>query len=131
MNEGYNVRTYVIIFNWMPSIVTDFNCRTARGAKVGRLRQTLATFYDSSRFEVVEVADVASGDFSEFLQGQYSIGYAVSYCVLDIDGIVHTAYPIVGRPDFDLAVRVRVPICIFMQIVNHHNRPPSKARCMS
>lgn len=57
--------------------------------------------------------------------------FSVSYCVLDVDGIVHTAYPIVGRPDFDLAVRVRVPICIFMHIVNHHNRPPSKARCMS
>ncbi|SJK98679.1 uncharacterized protein ARMOST_01948 [Armillaria ostoyae] len=66
----------------------------ARGKKIDLLNKALSANYSSDRFEVVEVADIASSDLSEHLKG--------------VDGIIHAAAPLPGRVDPETAFRSSV-----------------------
>ncbi|KAK0192981.1 hypothetical protein F5146DRAFT_526612 [Armillaria mellea] len=65
----------------------------ARGPKVDVLKKALSVKY-SKNFEVVEVADVASGDLSQYLKG--------------VDGIIHAAAPLPGRVDPETAFKISI-----------------------
>ncbi|KAK0470373.1 uncharacterized protein EV420DRAFT_1634795 [Desarmillaria tabescens] len=66
----------------------------ARGRKIELLKKALSVNYSRDRFEVVEVRDVCSGDFSRILKG--------------VDGIIHTAAPRPGRASADVALRTAI-----------------------
>ncbi|KAK0203508.1 hypothetical protein DFS33DRAFT_1332036 [Desarmillaria ectypa] len=66
----------------------------ARGKKVDLLNKALSANYSSDRFEVVEVADIASSDLSQHLKG--------------VDGIIHAAAPLPGRADPETAFQSSV-----------------------
>ncbi|KAG5638422.1 hypothetical protein H0H81_012753 [Sphagnurus paluster] len=68
LDRGYNVRATVI-----PS--------SARGRRVAELKESYARFGD--RFQVVDIPDLAVGDFTAALQG--------------VDGLIHAAAPLAGR----------------------------------
>ncbi|KAF8901581.1 hypothetical protein CPB85DRAFT_1439091 [Mucidula mucida] len=68
--------------------------RTARGRKVEGLIKALSADYDASKFEVVDVPDIAAGDLSELVK--------------DVQYIIHTAAPSVGKADFDTCIRTAV-----------------------
>ncbi|KAF9012251.1 NAD(P)-binding protein [Hymenopellis radicata] len=67
---------------------------TARGRKVEGLKKALSADYDTSKFEVVDVPDVAAGDLSQIVK--------------DVQYIIHTAAPVVGRADLDTSIRTAV-----------------------
>jgi hypothetical protein len=67
----------------------NFIRRAARGRKVPLLKKAFEKY---PQFEAVEVADVASGDFSTAFDG--------------VGAIIHTAAPLPGRADGETALKV-------------------------
>ncbi|KAF5365213.1 hypothetical protein D9758_005447 [Tetrapyrgos nigripes] len=61
---------------------------SARGKKVESLKRALSNY---PQFEAVEIADIASGDYSEIFKG--------------VGAIIHTAAPVIGRADKETAFR--------------------------
>ncbi|KAG7448829.1 NAD(P)-binding protein [Guyanagaster necrorhizus] len=66
----------------------------ARGKKIELLKKALSANYSSDRFEVIEVADITSGDLSQYLKG--------------VDGIIHAAAPLPGRVDVETAFKISI-----------------------
>ncbi|KAF5372591.1 hypothetical protein D9758_005160 [Tetrapyrgos nigripes] len=61
---------------------------SARGKKVESLKKALSNY---PQFEAVEIADIASGDYSDNFKG--------------VGAIIHTAAPVIGRADKETAFR--------------------------
>ncbi|KAK0494516.1 hypothetical protein EDD18DRAFT_346067 [Armillaria luteobubalina] len=66
----------------------------ARGGKVELLKKALSVNYNSDQFEVVEISDISSGDYSQHLKG--------------VQAIIHAAAPLSGRTDPETAFRSTV-----------------------
>ncbi|KAK0474180.1 hypothetical protein IW261DRAFT_568200 [Armillaria novae-zelandiae] len=64
----------------------------ARGCKVELLKKALSVNYSNDKFEVVEISDISSGDYSQHLKG--------------VKAIIHAAAPLSGRTDPETAFRV-------------------------
>nr|GAT49312.1 predicted protein [Mycena chlorophos] len=65
---------------------------SARGRKVAQVQATFAPY--GAQFEAVEIADVASSDYTQALKG--------------VGAILHTAAPVPGRGDFETAFKTSV-----------------------
>ena len=64
--------------------------RAARGTKVDLLKESYAKHGD--KFDAVNIADIATGDFPEALEG--------------VDAVIHTASPLPDRAPPDVILKV-------------------------
>jgi nucleoside-diphosphate-sugar epimerase len=97
LESGYSVRGYAAAFQRQAAktALTLFS-RAARGRKIPLLKKAFEKY---PKFEAVEIADVATSDFSAAFEG--------------VGAVIHTAAPLPGRVDAETALKVSACALVF------------------
>lgn len=88
---------------------TNRSYRAARGRKVALLKKALEKY---PRFEVVEIADVATADYTAAFKG--------------VVAVIHTAAPLPGRADSETALNVSSFLSLPVPHLTENYRAPSR-----
>jgi nucleoside-diphosphate-sugar epimerase len=95
LEGGYSVRGYAFQRQAAKKALTRF-LRAARGRKIPLLKKAFEKY---PKFEAVEIADVATSDFSAAFEG--------------VGAVIHTAAPLPGRVDAETALKVSTYALVF------------------
>ncbi len=63
------------------------------------LKKALSVNHDSDKFEIVEISDISSGDYSQHLRGEYNALVVEFFASLGVRAIIHAVAPLSGRTD--------------------------------